>query len=153
MKLCTYCGKEYRDEIENCPADGTLLRHIGEQIAAPPVLDIQKRDTLSPEEQRFWERMTFRQFAVLMLRMQAMWLLFNAAIDATYLPTYFAKPRGLLSSSPLYTQISLGALLMILRILLNIAAAFAIIQYAERVISWLVKDLIPKPPGKPLPPT
>lgn len=144
MKHCTYCGKEYPDEIENCPTDGTLLRRVGEQITNSPVHNIPKCDTLSPEEKRFWERMTFRQFAILMVRLQAMWLLFHAAIDATYLPTYFAKPRGLLSSSPLYTQISLGAFLMILRILLNVAAAIALIQYAERVIGWLVKDLIPR---------
>ena len=148
MKHCTYCGKEYPDEIENCPTDGTLLRRVGKQIADPPVLGIQKRDTLSAEERYFWERMTFRQFAILMVRLQALWLLFNAVIDATYLPRYFARPRGLLSSSPLYTQISLDALLAIIRIVLHVAAALALIQYAERVISWLVKDSIPKQTSK-----
>ena len=40
---------------------------------------------ISTEEQRFWERMTFRQFAILIIRVQAVWLLFDAVVEGTYL--------------------------------------------------------------------
>ena len=67
--------------------------------------------------------------------------LFYAVIDVTYLPRYFPRPRGTSSYySPLYTQMSLDQFLAIFRIILNVAAAVALIQCAERVIRWLVKD-------------
>jgi hypothetical protein len=101
---------------------------------------------ISPEERHFWERMTFRQFAILTVRLQAVWLLFYAVIDLTYLPRYLTRVRGTSSYSPLYTQMSLDTFLAIVRIILHVAAAVALIQYAERALSWLVKDSISKPP-------
>src|SRR6266478_6535209 len=112
MKHCTYCGKEYSDEVEVCPTDGKPLQHAGEQRAAePPPAVVPNRDMISPEERRFWERMTFRQFAILTVRLQAVWLLFYAVIDVTYLPRYFTRVRGTSSYSPLYTQISFDSFL------------------------------------------
>ena len=100
---------------------------------------------MSDEERRFWERMTFRQFAILMVRLQAVWFLFYAVLDVTYLPRYFPRPRGSSSYySSLYAQMSLDQFLAIFRIILNAAAAVALIQYAERVLSWLVKDSVLK---------
>lgn len=43
-------------------------------------------EEISPQEKQFWERMNFRQFCLLFIRMQAIWLLLNTAIDLTYLP-------------------------------------------------------------------
>lgn len=100
---------------------------------------------MSDEERRFWERMTFRQFAILMVRLQAVWFLFYAVLDVTYLPRYFPRPRGSSSYySSLYAQMSLDQFLAIFRIILNAAAAVALIQCAERVLSWLVKDSVLK---------
>ena len=36
--------------------------------------------------------------------------------------------------------------MLILRIILHIATAVALIQHSERVLSWLVKDCVPKQP-------
>src|SRR5947207_5794686 len=147
MKRCTYCGEKYADDVEICPIDRNPFQPVAAQSLETPTLDVQRRGAISPEEQRFWERMTFRQFAILMVRLQAVWLLFYALVDATYLPRYFARVR-ISSSSALYTQLSFDSFLAILRIILHVAAAVAPIQYAERVLSWLVKDLILKsPPG------
>src|SRR6266542_2183773 len=104
MKRCTYCGKEYADEAEVCSTDGMPLERVGAQTPEHPSPDVQSRDAISPEEQRFWERMTFRQFAILMVRLQALWFLFYAVLDATYLPRYFSRARGITSFAPLYTQ-------------------------------------------------
>ena len=137
MTKCTYCGFENPNNAAQCESCHTAL------IAqSPPTLPKPNNEhLLSPEERSFWERMTFRQFAILMVRLQAVWFLFYAVIDVTYLPRYFPRPRGTSSYySPLYTQMSLDQFLAIFRIILNVAAAVALIQCAERVIRWLVKD-------------
>ncbi|MGH7972137.1 MAG: hypothetical protein ACREIC_25770, partial [Limisphaerales bacterium] len=86
------------------------------------------------EEQRFWERMTFRQFAALFLRLQAIWLLWYAALELTNIPAYIERSyAGVIHFSP-------GAFRIILRVILHVAAAVAVIQYAERILSWLVRD-------------
>ena len=145
MKKCTYCGLENPDEAVECV---TCHTPVGTPTQATQP-EARSKHVISPEEQRFWERMTFRQFAILIVRLQAVWLLFYAAIDATYLPSYFARARGTLSYSSLYTQISPTQFFAILRIILHVALAVALIQYAERVLSWLVKDLISKSAPNP----
>ena len=92
------------------------------------------------EEQRFWERMTFRQFAALFLRLQALWLLWYAAVDLTYLPGYVGR-----SYAGGFILIP-GGLRLILRIVMHVAAALAVIQYADRILSWLVRDWIRNQP-------
>jgi hypothetical protein len=141
MKKCTYCGLENPDEAEMCGTCHTEF--VAATQAMQPEPDSEY--VISADEQRFWERMTFRQFAIVIVRLQAVWLLFYAVIDATYLPSYFARARG--AYSPLYTTVFMNSPLFfaILRILLHVALAIALIQYAERVLSWLVKDSIPKP--------
>ena len=126
--MCSTCHTEFVATSQSSPSEPN-----GEHV-------------ISPEEQRFWERMTFREFAILIVRLQAVWLLIDAAMYATYLPSYFTRARGTLSYSPLYTQISFPLFMAILRVIVHVAAAVALIQYAERVLSWLVKDCIPKPP-------
>ena len=97
---------------------------------------------MSPEEQCFWERMTFRQFTVIFLRLQAVWLLFDAVVAVTYLPPYF---RGLTDSAG--PDFRLGFLMALLRIILHVAAALAIVRYSERVVSWFAKDWTTKQPS------
>src|SRR5579883_1456893 len=90
MKRCSYCGKEYADAMNVCPADGSPLQST-EQTASPksPVsANVATRDEISPEEKQLWERMNFRQFAILMIRLQAVWLLFDAAMQIPYILRY-----------------------------------------------------------------
>ena len=46
------------------------------------------------------------------------------------LPSYYAK-------SP---ELSLGFMLALLRIILHVAAALAVIQFSDRIVSWFAKD-------------
>src|SRR6478735_5146488 len=105
MKHCTYCGKEYTDDISNCPIDGKPLQPDGLPTSDPHPPPVPSRNTISNEERRFWEQMTFKQFAVLMIQLQAIWLLFNAVIDVTYLPRYFRGTDSLSAFTPLYRQL------------------------------------------------
>src|SRR5271168_5305684 len=68
MKKCANCGFESPDEALSCPSCSTDAF----VATSPEALG----HIISPEEQRFWERMTFRQFAVFLIRLQAVWLLF-----------------------------------------------------------------------------
>lgn len=90
--------------------------------------------------------MTFRQFAVLIIRLQAVWLVFDAIVDLSYLPTYIARFNNSSPTSFSYGDVRRTLFLAILRTILHFAAAVALIQYADRVLSWLVRDWIQKPP-------
>ena len=67
MKNCANCGFESEDEVLSCPACTTDAF----VSSSPEALG----HIISPQEQRFWERMTFRQFAIFLLRLQALWFL------------------------------------------------------------------------------
>ena len=82
MKKRANCGFECHDEMLSCPSCSSDAF----VTSSPEALG----HIISPEEQRFWERMTFRQFAVFLIRLQALWLLFSALIDAIYLAEYLA---------------------------------------------------------------
>jgi hypothetical protein len=98
---------------------------------------------ISPEEQRFWERMTFRQFAIFLIRIQAFWLFIYAVIDASYLTDYFVP----------YIHFTLHAKMIVVRVGLYLAVAVYCLRYADRIVSWFVKDVIPKmPPNTALEP-
>jgi hypothetical protein len=150
MKKCTYCGLENPDEAVMCGTCHTEFVAPSQSSPSEPSC----AHLISPEEKRFWEQMTFRQFAILIIRLQALWLLFDAVVDSTYLPRYF---RGFLSNSSFYTlspESRFEAFLAVLRVIMHVAAAVALIQYAERVLSWLVKDSVPKQsPNTALEPT
>jgi uncharacterized membrane protein YvbJ len=66
MKKCANCGLENPDDALSCQACSTdtfvssSLKSIGGHI-------------ISPEKNRFSERMTFRQFAVFIIRLQAVY--------------------------------------------------------------------------------
>jgi len=150
MKHCPYCGKDFADEIELCPVDGRRLEPFGEApVSTPPAPAIRQQYVMSPEETRFWQRMTFRQFAILMVRLQAVWLFFNAIVEGTYLLNYLnlSSPYGAYFTMSPSAKLSL--FLLILRIILHVAAAIAVIQKAEAILGWLVKDSVQEQPPVP----
>jgi len=140
MKHCPYCGKEHPDDLEFCPVDNQPLQQVEKEQTAKPSLVKAPEYRISAEEQRFWKRMTFRQFAVVMIRLQAFWLFLNAAIDVVYLPRYitfhsmFSRSEWIVSTRELCT--------LLLRILVNVGAGVLIIQKAEKLLSWIIKDLV-----------
>ena len=144
MKYCTYCGKEYGDDVEVCPIDNNPVQSMNAVAGSPPPLEVRTSIAITHDEKRFWERMTFRQFAVLMIRLQALWLFFYAAVDATYLPRYLVRSRLLSNSGA--RQLDFDSFLALIRIILHIAAGVFLILYAEKVLSWMVKDLVIKAP-------
>lgn len=86
--------------------------------------------------------MSFRQFAVFFLRLQSLWLFYYAVTDATYLADY-------LSPDPPHFIFTLGSKMIIARVALHIVLAIYCLRYADRIVSWFVKDIVPKtPPDK-----
>ena len=131
MKKCVNCGFESADEAISCPSCNTDTF----TSASPEALG----HIISPEEQCFWDRMTFRQFAVFTIRLQALWFIFSAVNYATYLTDYLTP----------YPHFTRYAWMMVFRIVLHLAMAIFSIRYADRIVSWFVKDIIPKPHVKP----
>ena len=80
--------------------------------------------------------MTFRQFAVFLIRLQALWLIFTAIIDATYLLEYLVPPAH-------FTRYTFY---IMVRFVVHLALAIICIRHADRIVSWFVKDIIPKTP-------
>jgi hypothetical protein len=130
MKKCANCDFESPDEAISCPSCSTDAF----VSSSPEALG----HIISPQEERFWERMKFRQFAVFLIRLQALWLLFYAVIDATYLVDYL----------PPQVHFTIHGRMMVVRVAMHVGLAFICLQYADRIISWFVKDIIPKPPAK-----
>jgi hypothetical protein len=142
MKKCSFCGLENPDEATQCTTCHTALIESSGPAQSKP----KTEPVMPPEERRFWEHMTFRQFTVLFLRLQAVWLLFYAVIDVTYLPPYFARLNDASSFSASASAARLSFFLALLRVMLNVAAALAVIQYSERIVSWFARDWIPRQP-------
>ena len=135
MKKCAYCGFECHDEVLSCPSCSSDAF----VSSSPEALG----HIISPEEQRFWKRMTFREFAVFFIRVQALWLLFYAVVYATYLLEYL----------PPY-HFTRYAWTILLRAILHFTLGVICIRYPDRIVSWFVKDLLPKqPPNSALEPT
>jgi hypothetical protein len=130
MKKCANCGLESPDEALSCPSCST----DSFVTSSPEALG----HIISPAEQSFWERMTFRHFAVFFIRLQAFWLFFYAIIDASYLVEY-------LSPEPPHFIFTLRAKMIVVRVAMHVALAIFCIRYADRIVSWFVKDIIPKP--------
>ena len=131
MKKCANCGLESSDETLSCPSctTDTFVSTSPEALG----------HIISPEEQRFWERMTFRQFAVFTIRLQALWLFFYALVESTYLLDYLAPN----------IHFTRYAYLMLLRTGLHLALGIICLRYPDRIVSWFVKDIIPKKPAAP----
>ena len=131
MKICVNCGFECSDETLTCQACNTDAF----VTTSPEALG----HVISPEEHRFWERMTFRQFAVFLIRLQALWLLFFVFVEATYLIPFLTA-----------REFTPAASTIVLRGALYLALAVICLRYADRIVSWFVRDLIPKtPPNTP----
>jgi hypothetical protein len=127
MKKCVNCGFESPDEAISCPSCS-----IDTFISTSPEAC---GHIISPEEQRFWERMTFRQFAVFLIRLQALWLLSEAVVNASYLTDYLIPN----------VHFTPHACMIVVRVAFYVALAIICLRHAERVISWFVKDIVPKP--------
>jgi hypothetical protein len=127
MKKCANCGSENPDDAIDCPvcSTDTFISSSPEAVGG---------HIISPEEQRFWERMTFRQFAVFFIRIQALWFIVSAVLYAVDLIPYLFP----------YLHFTRYALLIALRVGLNVAGAVVCIRYADRIVSWFVKDVIPR---------
>jgi hypothetical protein len=102
---------------------------------------------MSQEEKRFWERMTFREFAILFIRLQAIWMFFYAIINMTYLPGYFTRIIHSSSSYGVPEEVKRNLFLMLLRIALHIVAGVLAVQKAEAIVSWFVKDMVRQEPA------
>jgi len=152
MKHCPYCGKEYPDEVDVCPTDNQRLQPIGEQAGSKiaSALPTPPRDEISPEEQRFWERMTFRQLAILIVRIQAVWMIYNGVIEITYLSRYIDLfIRSSVYARPIMSPYETRELIMlVLRIFIHFAVAIFLIQKAEKVLSWFVRDYVEESSAK-----
>ena len=148
MKHCPYCGKEYPDDVELCATDNNRLVSEQPKVTQPaPSPAVLRPDEISPEEQRFWERMTFRQFAILIIRLQAVWLFYYAALESIYILRYAIRLSD--ASSYSAAAIKQDIFWVVLGVIIRIAAGVWLIQKGERLLSWLVKDDIAPPQAKP----
>jgi hypothetical protein len=133
MKKCGDCGVEYPDDATQCVTCHTSL-------VAPGSSAEQKSYT---EERESFERTTLGEFTILFIRLQAVWLLFDAVVEITYLPPYFTRLNEIFGN---FQNLRITFLMVILRIVLHVAAALGVIQYADRIAVWLLDH----PPSKPL---
>jgi hypothetical protein len=140
MKKCANCGFECSDEAVSCPSCSTDTF----VSSSPEALG----HIISPEEQHFWEQMTFRQFAVFIIRVQGVWLLFDTIAFVTYLSSYWSHLHDIFVGSTAYSTERAAFFWALFRVIYHIAAGILCIQYADRIVSWFVKDIIPKPPTK-----
>lgn len=154
MKKCVYCGLENADDAVMCTTCHTQF------VPSPAGLPAAVRNdyVISPEEWRFWNRMTFRQFAVVILRLAALWCFFEAALEGTLfvrymmlLPYYISTP---LMSTPRYSYaMSFELITPALRVGLCTVAGFFLYFRGERVLSWLVSSAVQRLPPEISPAT
>jgi hypothetical protein len=129
MKNCTLCGKEHPDDYDYCPDDGTRLR--APQPAGQGFLS--SRD-ISKAEKAFWQRMTFRQFGLLIVRIQSLWLLFDAAYSLTYFVAYLQRGARIASVSGISSTFGLDIFMSAARVILPVAGAIFLITQSELVL-------------------
>ena len=132
MKNCLSCNVENADDATHCITCGT-----GTFVGSP--FEATGGHNLSPAEKFFWEHMDFRQCAIVIIRVAALWLLFNALLFATHLAAYFTVVGGRLS---VVSGFGFSLSLVVLRIVLSIAATVVCFKYSPRVVRWFFNDLI-----------
>jgi membrane protease YdiL (CAAX protease family) len=102
MKRCTYCGKEYSDEISQCPVDGQPVAGSGETIVAavlepPPII------ASVPTRPRLGARLTDRQLRIIEICIVCL-VAFAGSILASFYVLW--NPSGYPVSSGPYKWIS-----------------------------------------------
>jgi hypothetical protein len=149
MKRCDFCDAENPDHAVLCVKCNTMLE-TPRPMWRPRA---RKAPDMSSAEKRFWERMTFRQFGILMIRIQAVWLLFYGFIYFVYFVWDLRRIFGSDYNPVTGTSTKIQLFFEFLRIILYIAAAVLLIQRAEQILNWLVRDLIPNEPPDTAPTT
>lgn len=134
MKTCSYCGVENPDDAVICSTCHTDFADL-----TPP---LKNRDEMSLAEERFWQRMTFRQFAVLIVRLVALGLFFQALIEATEFLRFLANLSMVISPAVSYPLFRTDAILLMLRIGLRVIVGFVLLFNTEGLLSWLVKGSV-----------
>jgi hypothetical protein len=132
VKNCLSCGAENADDTAHCTTCGT-----GTFVGSP--YETAGGHTILPAEKSFWDHMDFHQCAVVIIRVEALWLLFNALLLATHLPPYFDVVGGSLSVVP---GLEFSMSLDVLRIVLSVAVAIVCFKYSARIVRWFFHDLI-----------
>ncbi|HEX7653227.1 MAG TPA: hypothetical protein VF607_06955 [Verrucomicrobiae bacterium] len=133
MKHCVNCGCETADEMLQCP------RCSLDSFAtdSPDALGHK----LSQAEHHFWQGMTFWRFGVILIRLQAIWFFFFGLIDLTYITDYISPYFP-------YLQLSFHGKMLLVRLALNFAFGIFCLRYAGPLLSWLVKDMVPRLPQR-----
>jgi hypothetical protein len=88
--------------------------------------------------------MNFRQFAVFIVRIQGVWILFDILGYITYLATYWGRLHGMFLTHGEYSAERTAFLWELFRVAYHLAAGILCLRYADRIVSWLVKDIVPK---------
>lgn len=143
MKKCTYCGLENPDEAAMCSTCHTEFGTEPLPNLEPP---FSREYLLSAEEQRFWKQLNLRQIIIIILRMLGLWLLFSAAMQATLLVPFFATLSQIDSPSPVLSRYHSEFLLAIVRLFFYVTGGLVLLIWTEKLLGWLVKDLVSKPP-------
>ena len=86
--------------------------------------------------------MTFREFAILIVRLQALWVIFPLVVELTYLPGYFSTFFPSRRFDVLPPDMKQTFYLALLRIALRAAVGMGAFLYADRLLSWLAKGLV-----------
>jgi hypothetical protein len=133
MRKCPYCGLENSDDAVHCITCHTEL---------VPAANTPTSKVMPPEEQRFWARLTLRDAVILVIKLQALWVLFPVLIELTYLRGYFSEifPARRFDLLPPDMRESFNFAL--LRIGLRLVVGLGVFVYADRLLSWLARGLI-----------
>ena len=86
------------------------------------------------------ETAKLKHFVVALIRIQGLWLFFNAAINSTFLPTYIKNANRASHETSAYADAKLQLMMELVRVLLNIVFGILIIQYAAPFLNYLLKD-------------
>jgi hypothetical protein len=142
MKKCPYCGLENADDAVTCTTCRT------EFVASPTPLPeaLSNEYLISPEEWRYWNRMTFRQFAVVIVRLAALWCFFEAVLELVSIVRYTLTLPYMLSTSRYGSPFGMDFYVFVLRVGIRVVAGFLLIFNGEKILSWLVKDGVQRQP-------
>ena len=133
MRKCSYCGLENSDEAQECVTCHTAL--------IPAAISPKVAET-SAAERLFWDRLTLKDFAILIVKVQALWVLFPVLVDLTYLPGYLSAffPARRFDFIP--QEMKQTFYLAILRIVLRAMVGIGVFVNAEILLNWVARTLI-----------